>query len=243
MPELVSNRLKFHLDPTPSQICTPPMKTVKDKKRKVFKAILDSPYAKPQWPVIDTQGERIMVESLEALLRDGVSAGRIVVGFNSVNEEAEACSATGHNDESVAMFVCRSDIDTPLVTSHFPLLSVMSRIKLIQLQKGSADRLAKALQASPRDCSVLLVKSNISGGSALYQQIDKVENVSIPWLERHVTKIQSLQTTAGVAKKVKKEQKKAEEKREEERKVEEIEGKKKEVKSKIEGEIKKQGRN
>lgn len=194
------------------------MKTAKDKNRKVFKAILDSPYAKPQWPVIDAQSEQIMVESLEALLLDGVSSGRILVGFNPVNEAAEACSSTGHNDESVAMFVCRSDIDTPLVTSHFPFLSVMSRIKLIQLQKGSADKLAKALQSSPRDCSVILLKTNLSGGSALYQQIDKVDMVSIPWLERHVTKIKSLQTSAGLAKKVKKEQKKAEEEKNKDKK-------------------------
>lgn len=86
------------------------------------------------------------------------------------------------------VFVAKSDITQHLLTSCFPLLtfsasrSLEDRVKLVELPRGSLDKLLKILHVDR--ASILSLSSDWVEGAPLFQLIDaNIEDVPVPWLE------------------------------------------------------------
>lgn len=85
------------------------------------------------------------------------------------------------------VFVCKSDISTPLLTSCFPLLtfsaskSLLDRVKLVELPRGSMSRLLKVLHTE--NTGIISITDDWSEGKPLFDLIDrKIEDQEVPWL-------------------------------------------------------------
>ncbi|KAK6198467.1 RNase P and RNase MRP subunit [Scheffersomyces amazonensis] len=122
----------------------------------------------------------------------------VVLGFNSCVKrlEAQAQIHTKKNKVSLSsqtpyykyIFVCKNDIVPPIITSTFPVLAYTgskhksNRVKLIQLPKGSIQRLSEIL-AVP-NVGILGLTDDIIEGKHLFEMIDEhVKDIDIPWLE------------------------------------------------------------
>jgi ribonuclease P/MRP protein subunit POP3 len=205
------------------------LKAVEAKKRTVFKPILDNPYTRSPWPPVSVTEGSVIVELLCALLnplstyeeyvKSKVTplpevpeiASYVTVGFNSTNAAVENQTQQrlflDTNDENyvVAVIVCRSDITSALVTSHFPLLCAAASLKgkpvrLIQVPKGSKAKLSQAVGKS--DGSVIGLRKGAPGAQALLQMIEKVPIPVVEWLngDLHFAPplIKKLKTTAPI---------------------------------------------
>ena len=136
---------------------------------------------------------------------------KITVGFNSTmgvlekqakqirtgkadllsQRKTEAISEQQENledDYFKYVFVTRYDITPLLLTSHFPVLSITSsksasdRVKLVQLPRGSMEKLSSILCS--KDVGIIALTSNIDKAEPLYDLIDStIDNVHAPWLE------------------------------------------------------------
>lgn len=115
----------------------------------------------------------------------------VTIGFNSTSAKVEDQARNRYNGQEesltrsdlVAVFVCRSDIPSALVSNHFVMACAAARtVKLIELPKGAMGRLNKAYG---RDCGgVIGLRSGANTGPAtkLYELIGKVELVSVEWI-------------------------------------------------------------
>jgi ribonuclease P/MRP protein subunit POP3 len=140
-------------------------------------------------------------------------AGDVTLGFNSTNAAVEDQTKESFNKKNkpvetkklapiCAVFVSRSDIPSSLVTAHFPLMCAAASlngetVKLVQLPKGSAEKLSNASGRS--DLTVIGVRGSIDS-RALLAMISKVDPVNVPWLQASVAyqkpHIRSLSTPA-----------------------------------------------
>lgn len=86
------------------------------------------------------------------------------------------------------VFVAKSDISTPLLTSGFPLLtfcasrSLEDRVKLVELPRGSMAKLLKTLNTP--NVGVLSLEEGWTEGKAMFDFINvHVPDVEVPWLQ------------------------------------------------------------
>ncbi|SGZ57440.1 CIC11C00000005751 [Sungouiella intermedia] len=129
---------------------------------------------------------------------------KITIGFNSTVRVLEEQAAP--NREKVLkrkgrqapitstkpyvkyVFVAKSDITTPLLTNSLPLLafsasrSLQDRVKLIELPRGSLEKLLKVLKEDR--VSIMSLRQDWAEGAPLFTLIDdKIKDVEVPWLE------------------------------------------------------------
>ena len=144
----------------------------------------------------------------------------VLVGFNNVTSVLEKLSKAlipksmpshlcsdqiTQSRQLSAVFVARSDSQPSALNAHLPMLCTLTQVPLLQLPKGSEQRLCKALDMV-RVGIIGLVK-DAPGVTGLMTFIDdeKLGRVEIPaWLARSDrmpwgdTKIKAIQTTAPV---------------------------------------------
>ncbi|EMG49196.1 hypothetical protein G210_0103, partial [Candida maltosa Xu316] len=215
---------------TSSKATSSSIKAQEAKKKQIFKPILDNPYTQSNiWPFIEPQLGLDIVDLLEVTLKTGKDTSDIVHGFNSTvgRLEKQAAHNRGmHKNKSIAqikyLFVCKFDMSPPILTSIFPVLSFTSsknaedRVKLVQLPRGSMERLSKALGVE--HCGVIGLTGEINQAKPLYGMINaNVRDVEVPWLnglfEKNakvpfsVPNIKQIATTVGAKKSSKKKEK------------------------------------
>lgn len=200
------------------------LKDLEQKRRDVFKPILDNPYTQgTEWPQVSSEISKSIVDYLTQYL---ASYGRInelrkakkshetpkhelddkiTIGFNSTVKRLEEQAApnrekmfkklSNKREDTTTkkpyvkyVFVAKADITTPLLTSCFPLLtfsasrSLEDRVKLIELPRGSMEKLLKTLQTER--VTILSLSSEWLEAAPLFNLIDSsIQDVSVPWLE------------------------------------------------------------
>ncbi|GMM29831.1 hypothetical protein DAMA08_025760 [Martiniozyma asiatica (nom. inval.)] len=112
----------------------------------------------------------------------------VVEGYNKVMKILEGNVATqvrkqsDGNDYKV-LFVCKNDIHSPIITYHIPLLCNLSKTVIVQLSKGSAEKLGSALQLNQEVTLLLLKKSVVNSNPNLKEVLDSIESVHIGFAE------------------------------------------------------------
>ncbi|KAF3988359.1 hypothetical protein FT663_02393 [Candidozyma haemuli var. vulneris] len=129
---------------------------------------------------------------------------KITLGFNSTVQALEAQASTNRQkvfkkqkvtskkssiDGYVKyVFVARNDISTPLLTSMFPLLafsaskSPQNRVKLIDLPRGSMNKLSEVLHTP--NVGIIALSEEWKEGKELFAMIEReVKDVEVPWLQ------------------------------------------------------------
>mgnify|MGYP001119046192 CR=1 FL=1 len=116
----------------------------------------------------------------------------ITIGFNSTVSTLEKQAQTRFKRRKTStnkflnyVFVTKYDIAPSVLTSFFPTLTVTAsneqRVKLIQLPRGTMDKLSKFV--NKENVGIIGMTSNVAGASSLYKIIDEnVTDVDIPWL-------------------------------------------------------------
>lgn len=130
--------------------------------------------------------------------------GKITIGFNSTVQALEGQASSNRQKVFRAkkepkpktsidgymkyVFVAKNDISTPLLTSMFPLLaysaskSLEDRVKLIELPKGSMNKLLDVLHTP--NVSILGISELWIGGKELFLLIDReIVDIDVPWLQ------------------------------------------------------------
>lgn len=134
------------------------IKAQEAKKRLVFRPILDNPYTQSNvWPFIEPQLGVDIVDLLENILKTQKDSKEIYHGFNPTVQTLEKQAAYNRDKTGDVVpqikyvFVCKFDMSPPILTSMFPVLCMTSSkstddmVKLVQLPRGSIERLSKAL--------------------------------------------------------------------------------------------------
>lgn len=145
---------------------------------------------------------------------------QVTIGFNStvskLENQAQARfynKSKGKNDENFIiqyLFVAKRDINPSILTNFFPTLaftasSSTKRIKLVQLPKGTMDRLSKCTNLS--NVGVVGMTGNFKDATSLYEIVDSnVKDVEMPWLSSLLqqpqpfieAKVKHIQTSAPI---------------------------------------------
>ncbi|MDC6270677.1 hypothetical protein PP707_00070 [Acetobacter pasteurianus] len=219
-----------------------------NKKNQVFKALLDNPFTQSNiWPFVEPQVATDTLDLFEALigplfesLRSSTSKNGpafavkgISLGFNSTVGKLEAQAANNRGkhkdsrDQIKCLLVCKYDITPPLLTSMLPVLcftaskSSQDRVKLVQLPRGSMQRLSQ-ITGTP-NTGIVGISTEVKEAHNLIEYIEKqVADVEAPWLNQifdspHLffpPKVAQVATTRGARKKKEKKNKKGETKEE-----------------------------
>lgn len=183
--------------------------SLKDTRR-VLKPLLDNPYPVTQFPIIPADEQRQILEFLLLQLHPISSWNRlrvkpaepdimnkITTGFNSTVKQLET-QTRGCKERLVWVFVCKPDIEPPLLIQHFPVLCYNAQAKLVQLPRGSSAQIGDALD---KRCSILgLYESDIPTG--FRELLNKVPDIALPWLDNEFRElnVKMVETTAPVRK-------------------------------------------
>lgn len=169
------------------------LKAQEAKRKQVFRPILDNPFTQSnQWPFIEPNVGNDIVDLLEVLLK--TKQGFKYHGFNPTVSSLEKQAAANrgiHKNACVQIkyvFVCKYDISPAMLTNMFPTLcftaskNAQDRVKLIQLPRGSLERLSKALGVDR--VGIFGLTEDTEGARPLFDLIDKnVKDIEVPWLE------------------------------------------------------------
>lgn len=217
------------------------IKAEEEKRRTVFKPILDNPYTKITWPTVEDSETilQLIVELLSPIgthaeyikknvfpLPDSPGISEFVsLGFNPTMELLEGQAQKifhdgefdSEDDRLAIVFVCRSDIDSVLMTSHFPISCAAASspeksvppVKLVQLPKGSMVSLSKS--TGENNLGIIGLKSEAPGAKKIFELAENIDSVHVPWINDikvglKTPVIKNLKTSAPV--KVKKQKKK-----------------------------------
>lgn len=98
-------------------------------------------------------------------------------------------TAAGENTPYLKyVFVCKYDITPAILTSHFPILtftasrSLADRVKLVQLPRGSMERLSRALHV--KSAGIIGISAEFALAQVLRDLVNtQVADVQAPWLE------------------------------------------------------------
>ncbi len=229
------------------------MKEQEQKRRQVFKPVLDSPFIQVSWPFIQQDDLKTILELLLSILEplgkyhEVLKQGCfpkpeapeildfVTLGFNSSTSSLEKQARKNYqifkdpiiakskpiteNDSNIrVLFVCKSDIQPALLTSHFPILCFTASrsqdkrqcskpVKLVQLPKGTMQKLSTA--TGQTNCGIISLKENTPGSSILFQLLDtSVSDIDVPWLSSdppfYKPVVKLLNTTAPIISKNKK---------------------------------------
>lgn len=184
------------------------LKEREKRRRQVFKPVLDNPYTQVNWPFIEPQrGEDIRELLIDTIKPIGVYnevlkrieadksipppqrpeiLDQVKIGFNDTTSTLESLAKRHQHPLPLGyVFVCKYDISPRILVQHFPVLTYTaskganSHIKLIQLPKGSAQRLSEALNIS--DTTILGV--SINSPLSKTDIFNDIQDVSVPYLE------------------------------------------------------------
>lgn len=188
---------------------TSSLKAIETKRRQVFKPILDNAFTQSNsWPFIEADLQNNILDLLEMALnsigkynklaKDETDKSQlppkpeildnVTIGFNSTVKKLEdQAQSKGENTKMVKyVFVCKADITPTILTNFFPTLAFTASkpddlIKLIQLPKGSIQRLSKATNIE--NTSILSLTKDVNDLGSLYNIIDtNVKDLELPWL-------------------------------------------------------------
>ncbi|ODQ78458.1 hypothetical protein BABINDRAFT_18548, partial [Babjeviella inositovora NRRL Y-12698] len=187
------------------------LKDIENKRRQVFKPVLDNPYTQAPWPRVDPQQGHdirdILCTLLEPIGRHNahlkthpelkpsapLTFQHATIGFNSTVKALELQAPVGKGRSKVVypalsvVFVCKPEISPSLITQHFPVLSYVAssperKVKLIQLPRGSMEKLSEA--TGQPHTGIVGITKEMPGASTLLAIINEnVEDVEVPWLE------------------------------------------------------------
>lgn len=170
------------------------LKSQEAKRKQVFRPILDNSFTQSnQWPFIEPTIANDIVDLLEVLLKMQDSTFKYH-GFNptvSALEKQAAANRGIHKNACVQIkyvFVCKYDISPATLTNVFPTLcftaskSAEDRVKLIQLPRGSLERLSKALGVDR--VGIFGLTKDTEGAQPLFDLINEnVKDIEAPWLD------------------------------------------------------------
>lgn len=205
------------------------LKDAEQKKKQVFKPILDNPYTQSnQWSELDAKLANDILELLCLLLagvgkyqkmksesKKGEDIGEpamlnhMTLGFNSTIKRLESQAdekrqiLTGQSKRPrnsfdsylKYVFVAKNDISPPILTQSFPVLcytasqSLENRVKLIELPKGSMERLSSILNI--KHTGIIGITENFTDAKPLLTLVDGIKDVDMPWLSAIFTDINS----------------------------------------------------
>lgn len=144
------------------------VKEAEKKRKQVFKPLLDNPFTQAQFPIINQNIQDQILDFLLHILEDigkyetllkskpevspeePESLKHMTLGFNSTVQLLEDQARGFHTKELSYVLVCKADIQPSLLTSQFPILSYTAssesnKVKLVQLPRGSMDKIEKVL--------------------------------------------------------------------------------------------------
>ncbi|CAI5756311.1 unnamed protein product [Candida verbasci] len=137
------------------------------KRKQVFRPLLDNPYSQRHWPYIANQTQNDILE----LLRSYIKHEEYITGFNKVVKQLEyQAQHKKFSPNSIRyVIVCKKDINNVLA-DIFPCLCFNAKVKLIQLPRNSAAKLGTSI--------IGLTKQE----GVLFEILDRLDDVEIPWL-------------------------------------------------------------
>lgn len=101
-------------------------------------------------------------------------------GFNNIMKllESQISNNLGNKkdmDNNIkVLLVCKNDISSRLIYSHFPTVCALANVKLIQLPKGSSSRLTLALDSKKEITILALSEKKLNEDDFLSKMIDSV---------------------------------------------------------------------
>lgn len=187
-----------------------------EKTKQVFKPLLDSPYPKSEFPDIEIDIQDQILGFLLLLLndlgnynkhKDKINKPEILksttLGFNSTVKQLEIQSKTKIENPIRYVFVCKSDISPQLLIQQFPNLCYLAHAKLIQLPKGSFDKLKEITHQS---INIIGLKDSTLISKSFLEILNTLPDLNIEWLKEvnyYKTRINFVKTSAPLTKKVK----------------------------------------
>lgn len=202
---------------------------VEKKRRTVFKPLLDNPFPQAEFPFIDSAIQSQILEFLLLQLQEIKKFNdlktqkftpnepeclkHITLGFNSTVKVLEAQAKSKFKKTPLNttplkyVFVCKPDIEPPLITQQFPTLCYTSStesniVKLIALPRGSMSKIEEALG---KPTGIIGMESFEGISSSFKDLLDDVPDVKVPWLENmsyQALNVKMLKTTAPIKGKV-----------------------------------------
>ncbi|KAI5961814.1 POP3 [Candida pseudojiufengensis] len=180
------------------------LKAKNNKKKQVFKALLDNPFTSNNWPFIQPKDSEDILTVFKVLIKphfNQVNAEDkpkifksphegVYFGFNSIVEtlERQASNFRGKKKDSIEplkyLLVCKNELPS-VMTDLLPTLCFTAskdqndKVKLIQLPKGSMEVLSNCI-GKPR-CGIIALNKREEFES-LNILMDKVDDITIPWL-------------------------------------------------------------
>ncbi|CDK26492.1 unnamed protein product [Kuraishia capsulata CBS 1993] len=185
------------------------------KRRQVFRPILETPYTDVEWPRIEPETLRNLLELFIRALatyKDVESVQSVMTtGFNSTMKALEDRKKTKPENRISIVFVCKADVKPPLLVQHLPVLAAVASIesdpvKLVQLPHGSSAKISQVLGIKdtwivgiPR---VLTMELNSEFQVLQDFVFESVEDVLVPWLqaepEYEKAKVKFISTTQPI---------------------------------------------
>lgn len=190
-----------------------------EKRRTVFKPLLDNPYPQASFPMLPQETQKQITEFLMLQLQD-ITSWKSIGGPKPPQPEIMGCITTGFNStvkvlESQAkqpqlekkmryVFVCKAEIKPQLLIQHFPVLCYTAsqgvKVKLIQLPRCSMAQLEEKLG---KKCAILGMYENGVISKSFRELLDSVPDVEVPWLDNvdfHKLNVKMVETTAPIKK-------------------------------------------
>ncbi|QPG73686.1 hypothetical protein FOA43_000999 [Brettanomyces nanus] len=189
------------------------LRSLNQKKRKVFKPILSNPYTRRnEWPHIEPKIMRSILDLLvDRVLSDTgkynqlskeekkldltvvpEEADYISYGFNStmkllenqIKQRRQGKLNLSNPDTVSYVFVCKLDMTSNLLYLHFPIMSSIAKVKLIQLPKGSNLKLKNALGIK-QTVEILVLKKGLVDKYPILSRLveDNVSDVNVGFLD------------------------------------------------------------
>lgn len=187
------------------------LKDADQRRRQVFKPVLDNPYTQSPWPFVEPAVAQHLLGLLDHVLAQLGQYNRltqskslslptkphiaqhITVGFNStvgaLERQAQAARDQKPLDSYIKyVFVTKYEVTPSVLLNPFPVLTrVASRlpedqVKLVQLPRGALQRLSEVLHVP--HVTIVGLAANVPEARAIYEVVDaKVANVDVPWIE------------------------------------------------------------
>jgi ribonuclease P/MRP protein subunit POP3 len=190
-----------------------------EKRRTVFKPLLDNPFPSSQFPLVPHDSQHQIMEFLLLQLQDVANWNEIkgtkpakpeildhlTMGFNSTVKFLEAQAKEPQKRPMRYVFVCKTEISPQLLVQQFPALCYTAsngiKVKLIQLPRGAMSQLQEKLAMK---CAILGMFDNDVISRSFKELLESVPDVEVPWLNNpkfRELKVKMLETTAPITKK------------------------------------------
>ncbi|KAJ8656923.1 hypothetical protein O0I10_007257 [Lichtheimia ornata] len=196
-------------------------------RRKVYKNVIDSPFAL-KWPAVSSdlnesildnlikvlepigQHRRVVAESKRKKQKgdDATTTTpaypdihqRVCIGINDVTKLLENAIQSKTKRPNTAIFVCKRDMKPPHLCSHLLTMAPLTSTKIVSLPQGAEIKLAKALGLQRASCIAVDIVEGKE--ERLRLDMDEVPIVDAPWITGdggyQPTNIKVLETSAPI---------------------------------------------